>query len=303
MIPSAASSPSATTSSSTGSPTPSGSSTWCLPISEEFRKELHWFVDVCRVVRGLKGARIGSIGERTTPFKTVRYSEKLLEASGISVESKSLVETVAEINALPDNGPAGGGQAEEAHRLPSQHAGRAGQGHEDHGEARRGAGELGRGVPHQLLRHPVLVRHAGRPEDLPLLHHEHDERRPVPLRLRGGRHGRRGHVRAAARRRRPLGALRLEQQLRRRSGQVRPLPLQQHGPLLHEGSQDRAERDGGQGQSPRLLLLHPARHPEAGARGLGARSPRTTRRAGSSAASGTGRSPTTTRRPSARPAC
>jgi L-fucose isomerase-like protein len=72
------------------------------PHSEEFRKELHWFVDVCRVVRGLKNARIGSIGERTTPFKTVRYSEKLLEAAGISVESKSLVETVAEINALPD---------------------------------------------------------------------------------------------------------------------------------------------------------------------------------------------------------
>lgn len=75
------------------------------PHSEEFKKELHWFVDVCRVVRGMKGARIGSIGERTTPFKTVRYSEKLLEASGISVESKSLVETVSEINALPDTDP------------------------------------------------------------------------------------------------------------------------------------------------------------------------------------------------------
>jgi L-fucose isomerase-like protein len=75
------------------------------PSSAEFAKELHWFVDVCRVVRGLKGARIGSIGERTTPFKTVRYSEKLLEASGISVESKSLVETVAQINSLSDTDP------------------------------------------------------------------------------------------------------------------------------------------------------------------------------------------------------
>src|SRR5271157_5146161 len=75
------------------------------PHSEEFAKELHWFVDVCRVVRGLKGARIGSIGERTTPFKTVRYSEKLLEASGISVESKSLVEMVGQIEALKDNDP------------------------------------------------------------------------------------------------------------------------------------------------------------------------------------------------------
>ena len=73
------------------------------PHSEAFVKELRWFVDVCRVVSGLQGARIGSIGERTVPFKTVRYSEKLLEAAGISVESKSLVETVSEINALPDN--------------------------------------------------------------------------------------------------------------------------------------------------------------------------------------------------------
>ena len=38
---------------------------------------------------------------------------------------------------------------------------------------------------HQRLRHPVLVRHAGCAEDLPLLHHEHDERRaasPPPAR-------------------------------------------------------------------------------------------------------------------------
>jgi L-fucose isomerase-like protein len=75
------------------------------PHSEEFTRELRWFVDVCRVARGMKGARIGSIGERTTPFKTVRFSEKLLEASGISVESKSLVETVDEINALADTDP------------------------------------------------------------------------------------------------------------------------------------------------------------------------------------------------------
>jgi L-fucose isomerase-like protein len=73
------------------------------PDSPRFAEELRWFLEVCRIVRGLRGARIGSIGERTVPFKTVRYSEKLLEASGISVESKSLVETVSEINALPDN--------------------------------------------------------------------------------------------------------------------------------------------------------------------------------------------------------
>lgn len=73
------------------------------PASSRFKDEVRWFVDVCRVVKGLKEARIGSVGERTIPFKTVRYSEKLLEASGISVESKSLIETVAEVNALSDS--------------------------------------------------------------------------------------------------------------------------------------------------------------------------------------------------------
>jgi L-fucose isomerase-like protein len=75
------------------------------PDSPKFLEELRWFVDICRVVKGLKGARIGSIGERTTPFKTVRYSEKLLESSGISVESKSMVEMVGQVEALKDSDP------------------------------------------------------------------------------------------------------------------------------------------------------------------------------------------------------
>jgi L-fucose isomerase-like protein len=75
------------------------------PASPEFAAELTWFADVCRVVRGLRGSRIGSVGERTIPFKTVRYSEKLLEASGISVESRSLLEVVSEVQGLPDSDP------------------------------------------------------------------------------------------------------------------------------------------------------------------------------------------------------
>jgi L-fucose isomerase-like protein len=62
-----------------------------------------WFADVCRVVKGMKRARIGCIGERTTPFKTVRFSEKLLEASGISVETMSLMDIVSKVTALPDS--------------------------------------------------------------------------------------------------------------------------------------------------------------------------------------------------------
>ena len=73
------------------------------PNSPRFKEELDWFSGVCRVVRGLQVARIGSLGERTIPFKTVRYSEKLLEQSGISVEPKSMVETVSAVNALADS--------------------------------------------------------------------------------------------------------------------------------------------------------------------------------------------------------
>ncbi len=49
------------------------------PMSESFRQDLRWFAAVCRVVRGLKNARVGVMGARPAPFNTVRYSEKLLE--------------------------------------------------------------------------------------------------------------------------------------------------------------------------------------------------------------------------------
>src|SRR6202167_6046817 len=52
--------------------------------SDEFRADLGWFAAVCRVTNGLRRLRVGCIGARPTNFNTVRYSEKLLEASGIS---------------------------------------------------------------------------------------------------------------------------------------------------------------------------------------------------------------------------
>ena len=48
------------------------------PSSETFAKDLVWFVGVCRVVRGLRNLRVGSIGARPAAFNTVRYSDKLL---------------------------------------------------------------------------------------------------------------------------------------------------------------------------------------------------------------------------------
>ncbi|MBN1429884.1 MAG: L-fucose/L-arabinose isomerase family protein [Anaerolineae bacterium] len=73
------------------------------PTSESFLADLRQFAATCRVARGLKGARVGAIGARPAPFTTVRYSEKLLERSGISVETLDMYELFGWINDLTDN--------------------------------------------------------------------------------------------------------------------------------------------------------------------------------------------------------
>jgi L-fucose isomerase-like protein len=73
------------------------------PGSDSFRQDLRRFAGVCRVVNGLRTARIGAIGARPAAFKTVRYSEKILEASGIAVEPVDLSEILGRIDRLPDD--------------------------------------------------------------------------------------------------------------------------------------------------------------------------------------------------------
>jgi len=73
------------------------------PDSPEFVKDLEWFAAVCRVVKGLRNLRIGALGARPTAFNTVRYSEKLLEGSGISVETLDLSEVIGRISRMKDN--------------------------------------------------------------------------------------------------------------------------------------------------------------------------------------------------------
>src|SRR6202042_1997837 len=73
------------------------------PDSMEFKSDLQWFAAVCRIVRGLKNVRFGAIGARPTAFNTVRYSEKLLERSGITVETLDLSEVMGRISRMADN--------------------------------------------------------------------------------------------------------------------------------------------------------------------------------------------------------
>jgi L-fucose isomerase-like protein len=70
------------------------------PESTEFRKDLADFAATCRVVRGLRGARFGQVGARPAAFTTVRYSEKILETYGISVESLDLSEAFGRADRL-----------------------------------------------------------------------------------------------------------------------------------------------------------------------------------------------------------
>ena len=75
------------------------------PDSGLFAKDLEWFAAVCRVVKGLRRLRIGAIGARPAAFNTVRYSEKLLEGAGISVEPIDLSEILGRINRMKDDDP------------------------------------------------------------------------------------------------------------------------------------------------------------------------------------------------------
>jgi L-fucose isomerase-like protein len=89
-----------------------------------FRRDLEWFTAVCRVVRGLRRARLGAIGARPAAFNTVRFSEKILERAGISVVTADLSSILGDVQRLPVDDPrvaakaaAIGGYAD-ASRLP-----------------------------------------------------------------------------------------------------------------------------------------------------------------------------------------
>ena len=76
------------------------------PDHNSFRADLADFAVTCRVLKALKNLRIGALGARPVAFNTVRYSEKLLEHSGITVETLDLFELFGWVNKLQDSDPA-----------------------------------------------------------------------------------------------------------------------------------------------------------------------------------------------------
>jgi L-fucose isomerase-like protein len=73
--------------------------------SDSFRSDFDRFLSVCRVVRGIRGARIGAIGARPGAFNTVRYSEKILERNGINVTTRDLSELIQFTRSLASSDP------------------------------------------------------------------------------------------------------------------------------------------------------------------------------------------------------
>ena len=72
----------------------------CDIDSDLFANDLDYFARVCRVVRGLRTARIGAIGSRPAAFQTVRFSEKLLQHTGITVVPVDLSEIIGNARKL-----------------------------------------------------------------------------------------------------------------------------------------------------------------------------------------------------------
>lgn len=70
--------------------------------SELLAKDINKFAGICRVVNGLRHARIGAIGARPAGFQTVRASEKLLQKSGITVVPVDLSEILGATRKIED---------------------------------------------------------------------------------------------------------------------------------------------------------------------------------------------------------
>lgn len=75
------------------------------PLSDTFRGDLARFVSVSHTVNGLRKARFGAVGARPNAFNTTRYSEKLLEATGISVQTIDLSEVFGAASKIANDDP------------------------------------------------------------------------------------------------------------------------------------------------------------------------------------------------------
>ncbi len=72
---------------------------------QEFTNDILNFAGVCRVVKGMKGLRVGAIGTRPIGFQTMRVSEKILQRAGITVVPVDMSEILAAADKIDENAP------------------------------------------------------------------------------------------------------------------------------------------------------------------------------------------------------
>jgi L-fucose isomerase-like protein len=75
------------------------------PGTKEFADNIEYFDQLCRVVSGMRNLRIGMVGARTTPFKTVRIDEMTLQHHGITVECFDLSSIIKQASDLSPSAP------------------------------------------------------------------------------------------------------------------------------------------------------------------------------------------------------
>lgn len=74
----------------------------CRIDSPEFRADIERFAAVCRVTKALRSARIALLGVRPSAFRTVRFSEKLLQRAGVDVETVDMSTVIHRAEAIRD---------------------------------------------------------------------------------------------------------------------------------------------------------------------------------------------------------
>ncbi|MGA2265758.1 MAG: fucose isomerase [Phycisphaerae bacterium] len=72
----------------------------CFPTDAAFRGTAQRFLAVCRVVGGIRKARYGQIGARPDAFWTCRFSEKALQALGVTVVTLDLSEIIGAVGRM-----------------------------------------------------------------------------------------------------------------------------------------------------------------------------------------------------------
>jgi len=76
-----------------------------FPADQAFRRDLDWFVRVCRVVNGVRHARYGQVGTRPEAFWTCRFDERQLQRLGPTTVVLDLPELVAGVERIRGDDP------------------------------------------------------------------------------------------------------------------------------------------------------------------------------------------------------